>query len=97
MLSQHIQIAPEFVFISVILVWTWGQLLYSYMPKWTKPKGENMPGSETNSKQPGVKMPLADPEIWALSFYIQVHLNKLECRGKFIYFSNLTQIVKLVY
>ncbi len=29
--------------------------------------------------------------------YLQVHLNKLECRGKFIYFSNSTQIVKLVY
>ncbi len=30
------------------------------------------------------------------SFQIQVHLNKLECRGK-VYFSNSTQIVKLVY
>ncbi len=29
--------------------------------------------------------------------YIQVHLNKLVCRGKLIYFSNSTQIVKLVY
>ncbi len=29
--------------------------------------------------------------------YIQVHLNKLECRGKLIYFSNSTQIVKLMY
>ncbi len=28
---------------------------------------------------------------------IQVHLNKLECRGKVHYFSNSTQIVKLVY
>ncbi len=27
---------------------------------------------------------------------IQVHLNKLECE-KFIYFSNSTQIVKLMY
>ncbi len=27
---------------------------------------------------------------------IQVHLNKLECRGK-VYFSNSTQILKLVY
>ncbi len=27
--------------------------------------------------------------------YIQVHLNKLECRGKV--FSNSTQIVKLMY
>ncbi len=29
--------------------------------------------------------------------YVQVHLNKLECLEKFIYFSNSTQIVKLVY
>ncbi len=28
---------------------------------------------------------------------LQVHLNKLECHGKLIYFSNSTQIVKLVY
>ncbi len=28
---------------------------------------------------------------------LQVLLNKLECHGKFIYFSNSTQIVKLVY
>ncbi len=28
--------------------------------------------------------------------HIQVHLNKLECVEKFIYFSNSTQIVKLV-
>ncbi len=28
--------------------------------------------------------------------YLQVHLNKLECRGKVIYFSNSNQIVKLV-
>ncbi len=29
--------------------------------------------------------------------YIQVHLNKLESRGKVHLFSNSTQIVKLVY
>ncbi len=29
--------------------------------------------------------------------HIQVHLNKLECRGKVNLFSNLTQIVKLMY
>ncbi len=33
-----------------------------------------------------------------LNEWMQVHLNKLECCGKkFIYFSNSTQIVKLVY
>ncbi len=33
----------------------------------------------------------------AIDFHcIQVHLNKLECRGK-VNFSNSTQIVKLVY
>ncbi len=30
-------------------------------------------------------------------YNVQVHLNKLECRGKVHYFSNSTQIVKLVY
>ncbi len=29
--------------------------------------------------------------------YIQAHLNKLDVVEKFIYFSNSTQIVKLVY
>ncbi len=33
---------------------------------------------------------------YAWYIYIQVHLNKLECRGK-VNFSNSTQIVKLVY
>ncbi len=43
---------------------------------------------------------------YTYSVYTQVHLNKLECHGKvsvsfifksLIYFSNSTQIVKLVY
>ncbi len=33
--------------------------------------------------------------IFFLIHILQEHLNKLECCGKFIYFSNSTQIVKL--
>ncbi len=44
---------------------------------------------------PAVKINSSQSDFHSCSKRIQVHLNKLECRGK-VHLSNSTQIVKLV-
>ncbi len=51
--------------------------------------------SAQRSKYINIEIYLND--TYRISLSIQVHLNKLDVVEKFIYFSNSTQIVKLVY
>ncbi len=52
---------------------------------------------QIDSKEKKIQITEVKTKTEMLVTHLQVHLNKLECRGKLIYFSNSTQIVKLVY